>query len=246
MEERYFKEYSKLLDREMEYKIYGHAGKLCLVLPTQNNHFHEWEYRGMYESVKDYIEAGRVRFLAVDGIDQETWSNTYGNPLERVELHERWIQYILQECIPAAKEHIGYQGKMLALGCSLGATHAANIFFRYPDQFSGILGMSGVYDVDQYYGGQHNEVSYNNNPMAYLSNMPLDHEYIEKYNASQMIFVVGQGAWEDVCKEHLGRLRNVLAQKKIHAWIDFWGQDVYHDWPWWQKELRYFIDKMVI
>ena len=29
--------------------------------------------------------------------------------------------------------------------------------------------------------------------------------------------------------------------KGIGAWCDFWGYDVEHDWPWWKKQIRYFL-----
>ena len=46
---------------------------------------------------------------------------------------------------------MGYPG-IIAFGCSLGATHAANLFFRFPDQFDGLLALSGIYTAD--YGWQ--------------------------------------------------------------------------------------------
>ena len=36
-------------------------------------------------------------------------------------------------------------------------------------------------------------------------------------------------------------MREVLAAKGIHAWVDLWGYDVDHDWPWWKKQIRYFL-----
>lgn len=39
MQVRYFKEYSANLDRDMEFKMYGHAGVLCLVIPCQDGRF---------------------------------------------------------------------------------------------------------------------------------------------------------------------------------------------------------------
>ena len=33
----------------------------------------------------------------------------------------------------------------------------------------------------------------------------------------------------------------VLREKDIPAWVDFWGTDVSHDWPWWQRQLQYFV-----
>ena len=32
-----------------------------------------------------------------------------------------------------------------------------------------------------------------------------------------------------------------LQQKGIPAWVDYWGHDVSHDWPWWKKQLVYFL-----
>lgn len=51
MQVQYIKEYSNCLDREMEYKIYGQGGKLCLAIPSQNGRFFEWEDRGMIHEV---------------------------------------------------------------------------------------------------------------------------------------------------------------------------------------------------
>jgi esterase/lipase superfamily enzyme len=39
-------------------------------------------------------------------------------------------------------------------------------------------------------------------------------------------------------------LKHILEQKGIPHWIDFWGHDVNHDWPWWHKMLPYFLDKL--
>ena len=36
-------------------------------------------------------------------------------------------------------------------------------------------------------------------------------------------------------------LKRIFDEKKIHAWCDFWGSDVSHDWYWWFIQLRYFI-----
>ena len=40
-------------------------------------------------------------------------------------------------------------------------------------------------------------------------------------------------------------LTAVLREKGIHAWVDYWGTDCNHDWPWWEVMLRYFLPKMV-
>ena len=39
MESRYYKEHSSYLDRDMEFKMYGYDGILCLIIPCQNGRF---------------------------------------------------------------------------------------------------------------------------------------------------------------------------------------------------------------
>ena len=37
---------------------------------------------------------------------------------------------------------------------------------------------------------------------------------------------------------------DILNRQSIPAWIDIWGRDVNHDWPWWRKQLPYFLGKV--
>ena len=36
-------------------------------------------------------------------------------------------------------------------------------------------------------------------------------------------------------------LEEILRDKDIPAWVDYWGSDVSHDWPWWHRQLVYFM-----
>ena len=86
---------------------------------------------------------------------------------------------------------------------------------------------------------------YDNSPIDYLRNMPWDHPYIQMYNERKLIFCVGQGAWEDELKASTRELEEVLCQKGIHAWFDYWGYDVNHDWNWWFRQVDYFLPKIL-
>ena len=46
-------------------------------------------------------------------------------------------------------------------------------------------------------------------------------------------------------KDLIQNWADILYEKNIHAWIDFWGYDVNHDWPWWEVMLKYFLPKMI-
>ena len=43
MQEQYFKNYSPILNRDMEHALIGHAGKLCLAFQPQNGH--TWDFK---------------------------------------------------------------------------------------------------------------------------------------------------------------------------------------------------------
>ena len=43
MRVEYFKEYSNCLNRDMEFKVYGHAGVPLLVFPAQDGRFYDFE-----------------------------------------------------------------------------------------------------------------------------------------------------------------------------------------------------------
>ena len=117
----------------------------------------------------------------------------------------------------------------------MGAMHAANLFFRRPDLFDKVFAISGLYDSYDGFGDYMDDILYNNCPVFYLPNMPVDHPYISMYNERQILIVVGRGRWEEELIASTDRLNHVLRSKGINATVDYWGHDVDHDWPWWYK-----------
>ena len=241
MHTEYHQEYSHHLGRDMEFKVYGHGGKPVMVFPCQNGRFFDWEGFGMLETLGDYLESGRLQLFTVDTIDAETVSLIGGNPHDRVRRHEAWVRYLTEELTPRIREINGTGQKMLSTGFSMGAYHAGNLFFRRPDLFDSVVALSGVYDTHDMYGGYMDELVYLNDPCASLSGMPADHPYMDLFRRSVMIFCVGQCAWEGPLLAGTRRLDGVLRSKGIPAWVDYWGPDVNHDWPWWKKQIRYFL-----
>lgn len=243
----YYKEYSSYLDRDMEFKMYGHDGILCLVIPCQDGRFYEWEDRRMFNQVQDLIDEGRIRFVTVDSVDKETWSS-FGDSASRMVQQENWVNYVMNELIPSALAKAGQpaDAQMMVMGASMGATHAANLFFRFPYRFTKLLALSGIYDMSPYiYDGNFDGNFYQNNPMSYLPNMALDHNYIPQYNKNKAVFVVGQGAWENERQADLRKLENTLKNKGIQAEINFWGYDIPYDWPSWERQLRLYLPQIV-
>ena len=247
METQYFKWYSPALNRDMECKVYGHAGHPVLFIPCQDGRFFDFENFKMTDTWAPWIESGQVMVFSIDTMDLESWSDKVADAYTRIRRHEQWIQYITDEVVPfirsMVQERCGWQGGIITFGCSLGATHAANLFLRFPDLFDGTLALSGIYTSEYGFGDYMDEVVYRNSPVHYLANMPADHPYVEKYNRGRGIICVGQGAWEQV--DTTRRLQELFQEKGIDIWVDFWGYDVNHDWPWWHKQVAYFVPKLL-
>lgn len=236
--------YSDRLNRTMPLKIYGHRGKPCLVIPSQDGKHTDFESFGMVEACKPWIEAGKLQLFCIDTIDAETWSCHWKHPQDRISLHENWMQYIINEVYPLM-ENVCTNSLPMTMGCSLGAFHAGNLFFRFPDKFDATICLSGVYDASLILDGYMDGLVYLNSPYHCLQNMPQDHHYMNLYRRSKMFFCVGQGAWEDELLADTRKLDGVLKSKGIPAFIDYWGYDVNHDWNWWQKQCQYFLDKII-
>ena len=245
MEMQYFKEYSPALGREMECKIYGHGGRPMLYIPCQDGRFFDFEDFHMADTLAPWIESGQIMVLSIDTLDKETWSDTNGDPYWRIRRYEQWIRYIVEEVVPKiqyiAKERNGWDDLpgVIAFGCSLGATHAVNLYLRFPYLFDGCLALSGIYTAHYGFGDYMDELVYANSPVDYLAGISPDHPFIRLYNDHKAVVVVGQGAWE--VPESTFRLRDICAQKDIHVWFDIWGYDVKHDWDWWYQQVAYHV-----
>lgn len=241
----YYKEFSSCLNRDMEFKVYGYTGQPMLVFPAQDGRFFDYENFGMIDTIKDFIEDGKVQVFCCDSIDKESWSDEQGDPYHRSYMHEQWYYYICHELVPRIREINRSSNRILTTGCSMGATHAANFAFRRPDLFKGTIALSGYYDSDIFFGDFCNEIIYNNSPIKYISGMPYDHPYVEQYRHMDIVLCCGQGAWEDEMIYSTHKMKDILYAKHIPAWIDFWGKDVNHDWPWWRIQLPYFLEQLL-
>ena len=245
MEMNDYKSYSPALGCDMECKVYGHKGRPVLFIPCQDGRFYDFENFHMTDTWAPWIESGKVMVFAIDTVDQETWSDTKGDPYWRIRRYEQWLDYITDELVPFMRNMVndrngwsGYPGIMV-FGCSLGATHGANLYFRRPDLFDRLLALSGLYSTEYGFGSYMDEVVYRNSPIRYLGDMPEDHPFIQLYNLKKAVICVGQGPWE--LPESTRQLDRILKAKKIDAWVDYWGYDCSHDWYWWYKQVEYFL-----
>lgn len=244
MQVDYHSFYSSRLGRTMEFKSYGHKGKPMIVFPSSGGRFYEYEDFKMIEACKYYIENGQIRVYTVDSIDNETWLNKDKSAVDKARHHNAYDSYITEELVPFVRHHNNYHGGMIVTGCSMGGFHSANFYFRHPDMFDTVIALSGIYDARFFVGESLNDFDvYINSPVDYLASLN-DDNYLNAYKNGSIIICTGQGAWEDDSIRDTKALEHVLNLKNIPAWIDYWGEDVNHDWDWWRIQMPYFLSKL--
>lgn len=240
----YHEFYSEKLNRNMPFKTYGHAGKPIIVFPSSGGRFYEYEDFGMIEACQRFIEAGYVRFYTVDSVDSESWLNKSAWPGDMARRHNDYDSYIIDEFIPFVKDHSGWQGPMVTTGCSMGAYHSTNFYFRHPDVFDTLIALSGIYDARFFVGENTSDTDvYLNSPVDYLRNIE-NKEYLHLYRNGNIIICTGLGKWEEDTIRDTRAMEEILKSKDIPAWIDYWGKDVDHDWPWWRVQMPYFLKEL--
>lgn len=238
----YHRWYSPALGHEMELKLYGHYGQPVMVFPAQNGRFYDFEGFGMIEACSELIEAGRVKFFCVDGIDWQSWTNQSLPPQQRAARHNDYDAYIMNEAVSFVRKNTGLE-HLWVTGCSMGAFHSANFFFRHPETFDGLIALSGLYQVGKFVGDAGGMEAYYNSPLWYLRHLD-DPYYLNLYRQHKIAFVVGQGRWEEECLRDTHEMEQLLREKGIPAIVDYWGYDVDHDWPWWRKMLPYYLERL--
>lgn len=240
----YHKYWSTFLNQEMEFKVYGHTGKPVLVFPAQGGRFYEFEDFMMIDAVHWFIDQGLFQFYTVDSIDNQSWANRSALPSERANRHEDYDRYIVNEMTPFIRHRCGEDTLLLSTGVSMGGYHSANFFFRHPDIFDCLISLSGRFQLKMFVGDYIDDNIYFNSPLLYLPGLN-DAWYLDKYRRSQIIICAGQGAWEADTLTDVLTMQRILDEKLIPAWIDLWGYDVNHNWPWWRKQLPYFLSKII-
>jgi len=243
-EQRWF---SPNLNRDMTLKIYGHWGKPFVVFPCSRGRYFDYEGMGMINAIESFINAGKIKLFCIDSIDAESWYDFTVLPQERNARHETFDRYVVQEVVPFIRDQCHAAGeRVMASGCSMGAFHAVNIFLKHPDLFEGTIALSGLYRLDRTeFGVSAADIPavYFNSPVHYLAGIS-DPWYLNRYRHSQIIVCVGQGAWEEEAVADTRALEALFQEKSIPSWVDFWGSDVDHDWPWWYKQMNYFLDRL--
>lgn len=235
--------FSEPVGLEMPIVTYGHAGPPVLLYPTAAADYLENERFFLVQAVEPLLLAGRLRLFSIDSINRHAWMNRQLPVWLQAERQEAYSTYVEEEVVPYIRHVCGdMSARVLTTGASFGAFHALNQCLRRPDLFAGAIGMAGFYDLStRYLKGLNDDNSYRNNPAWYVHDVAGDH--LERLRHSlQLVLATGQGAYE--VPDASRRMSGILDARGIPHWLDIWGTDVNHDWPWWRRMLPYFLEKL--
>lgn len=242
MNREYHKWYSAHLHKEIELLVFGHTGTPVLFFPTRAARFYDYENWGVINAIRDKIENGYLQVYCVDSIDDESFYCGWRHPSQKITRHLHYEQYIVHEVLPFL--HLKNQAcNIISAGCSLGAFHAINLAFKYPNHFCKVVGMSGRYDLSKQlnhyqdlFNGYWDENIYFNSPNQFLPNLS-NHELIQSLKNLEIILAVGK---EDPFYESNLQLSQALWNKEIWNALYVWEGEA-HKARYWRQMAQQFL-----
>ena len=241
--------FSPALGHDLEHRRYSadagvaDTAQPILAFPSMNGRVWDWENFGMVESIRHLIDAGRVTLYVTDGIDWQSWTANEKPPAERAQRHNDFDRYLTDELLPLMRAETG-RATVWAAGCSMGGFHSSSLFVRHPELVDGLLAISGLYRLRRFIGDYLDPAVVAASPLDYLPGVT-DPARLALYRRARIAFCVGQGAWEDEMVEDTRAMEALLGSLQVPAFVDYWGHDVNHDWPWWQKMLPYHLERLL-
>ena len=236
MNERYIRWWTPHLSRDFEMLVFGDGRGLPLILfPTSYGRFYQNKEFGLIESIRWFVETGRVTVYCPDSVDLDSWYNKGIHPADRVRTQMGYENVIVHDVFDFARRE-GHCHRVAVGGASFGAYHAANIAFRQPDQVSHLFSMGGAFDIKRFLGGYYDDNVFFNNPPDYLA------QCNDPWKYGHLGIALGTGEW-DICREENHWFSGILHRKGIRHLLDErrWCA---HDWNWWREMLPSYLSQL--
>jgi len=231
--------YSGRVGRDMTVVVFGHWGPPMIMFPTSGGDEREYERQSLVGAIAEFIEGGRVKAFCVNTNHGDAFANRGAHPFHRSWMQRMYDEYVRHEVIPFVRHHCQSSDiGVWTMGASLGAYHAANTLFKYPDVVKRCYALSGVYDMKRFMDGAYDENFYFNNPVDYMANAS-DPWQLSQLASCDIHIATGTGPWER--SEDAYRMSHVLGSRGIRHHLDDWGAMGGHDWPYWKYQMSEYL-----
>lgn len=221
------------LGKEMRVARWGHWGKPLLLFPTATADHLDVERFGMVAALGPFLDAGVLKVYSIEAVNRESWLDKKLDGPAAAQVQEAYNRYVMDEVIPFVEEDCHAPGIRLATaGASFGCYQAANAFFRRPDRFQVLVGLSGRYDLHPWVRRRVDAACYLNSPLDFVPGLRGPHLKALKKSCS-ITMVSGRKGESPRPARAMAR---VLRRKKIPYKVDVWARGR-HDWAWWNQQL---------
>ena len=121
MKRELFSWHSPALNKEMPVAVYGHYGFALLMIPTAAADFLEYERFQLLETMRPWIEAGKLKVYSINSINTESWMHPDMDGAHKAIRHNQFNHYIYDEVIPFIKNMTSKDTPIITCGASFGA-----------------------------------------------------------------------------------------------------------------------------
>lgn len=223
--------YSHTLNRNINVEVTGHWGYPILMFPTSYGSYTQNRDFGLNQSVMRFVNEGRIKLYNVETLDGLTFYADGFSSEIKIHNYETYVQFLRNELIPFIQKDCNTH-RMAVAGCSFGGYHAANMAFRFPDIFSHLFAMSGVFSIRNFTPHSGDMRIYFNCPDEFMQNE-------ESWKYHHMHIVLSTSDW-DSCRPKNQHMAGILSAKGIPHWYDE-KRWIEHDWPLWKMVFPQYI-----
>jgi esterase/lipase superfamily enzyme len=151
------------MSRDFEMLVFGDArGFRCSLSHLFGRHTQNKDF-GLIDACAPFIDSGKITIYLPGLGDLDGFYNKKIHPADRIRAHNAYERVIVDDVFDFARRECCMSPGRVS-GASLGAYHAANIAFRFPDAVSHLISLSGAFEISDFFDGYHDENIYFNSP----------------------------------------------------------------------------------
>lgn len=238
MTENYHKWLSQYINKEFEMLVFGTGGIPVIYFPPAKERYYAAKDYGFIESAAELINDEIIKIYCPDTYNQESWYNFSAPPVDRINNYKNFEQLIIHDIVAFAKYETK-QDKIILAGSEFGGYHVLNFTLKHPDMVSGLVSLSGFFDIRQFIFGFYNDDCYFNNPPEYLPGL-IDKWYIDNLKKMFIAFGCSSSGYSLDESRHISSL---LSSKGIKNILDIRESD--DGWKLWGELFNNFIRQII-
>ena len=148
--------------------------------------------------------------------------------------HLQYENYILNDVLPLMWNR-NWNPRTIVTGCSFGAYHALNFAMRHPDKVTDCVSMGGSLR----HQALPERLVQRRRLLQQSARLP-GADCNDGWRYNHIRTVLSTGEW-DMCWNDNSEMAAIMGSRGIRHEMYVWGDQSYHDWPWWRPMARAYL-----